>query len=203
MGFVVQHNQTTTPASAERVKNFISSLESQGWDNMETLLRFLEKHHQVITPYRDSDAFVLATSNFINSAEVFDRYVIINASRLTFIRLRPAMRDIEILQVEPVISKALADQLRLQQRSGELSEANKQILPYVQGAVAHFVAARELSRVKSEHYGGHYLAQVKRMLDKNPDAYPLYKESEQYIEGKSGYALYDNHEDSNLFSFSG
>jgi hypothetical protein len=203
MGFVVQQNQTSSPASAERVKKMVESLEAQGWDNMETLLRYLEKHHATITSYKDSDAFVLSTRNLINSAETFDRFVNIEASRLKFIKLRPAMDDVELIHIEPVISVALADELRTQLREANLTDDNKKLLALLQRAIANLVAAREMKREKAEFYGNHYLAEAKKLLDKDPDKYPLYKESEQYVADKTGYALYENTEESKTFTFGG
>ncbi len=203
MGFVVQQNQTSSPASAERVKKMVESLEAQGWDNMETLLRYLEKHHATITSYKDSDAFVLSTRNLINSAETFDRFVNIEASRLKFIKLRPAMDDVELIHIEPVISVALADELRTQLREANLTDDNKKLLALLQRAIANLVAAREMKREKAEFYGNHYLAEAKKLLDKDPDKYPLYKESEQYVADKTGYALHENIEESKTFTFGG
>ncbi|MBE0663743.1 MAG: hypothetical protein IH597_14910 [Bacteroidales bacterium] len=203
MGFVVQQNSNTTPASAERVKKAVESYESQGWDNMETLLRYLEKHHAIITSYKDSDAFVLATRNLINTAEVFDRYVNIEASRLKFIKLRPAMDDVELINIEPVISVALADALRTQQRENSLTDDNKKLLPILQRAIANLVAAREMKKEGAEHYGNHYLVEAKKLLDKDPDKYPLYKESEQYVATKTGYAYHENTEEAKNFVFGG
>lgn len=201
MGFVVQQNQNTTPASAERVKKMVESLESQGYDNLETLLRFLEKHHSIITPYASSEAFALATNNLINSADVFDRYVNINASRLTFIKLRSAISDVEIIHVEPVISPELAAELRLEQLKGELSDDNQKLLLILQRAIANLVSARELNKPEGERYGNHYLAEAKKLIDKDPAKYPAYASSAQYVENKTGYALYENTEDSKTFSF--
>ena len=203
MGFVVQQNQTTTPASAERVKKLVESLESQGWDNMETLLRYLEKHHAIITSYKDSDAFVLATRNLINSAEVFDRYVNIEASRLKFIKLRPSMDDVELIHIEPVISVALADELRKQQREASLTGDNKKLLTILQRSIANLVGAREMKREGAGRYGEHYLAEARKLLDKDPDKYPLYKESDQYVATKTGYAYHENTEEAKTFAFGG
>ena len=201
MGFVVQQNNTTTPASAERVRKMVESLESQGWDNLETLLRYLEKNQATITSYKDTDAFVLANNNLINSAEVFDRFINIESSRLAFIRLRPAMDDVELIHIEPVISHELAEELRLQQRTNILTSDNKALLVILQRAVANLVAARELKKEGAERYGEHYLAEAKKLLDKDPDKYPLYKASEQYVSDKTGYTLYENTEEATTFSF--
>jgi hypothetical protein len=203
MGFVVQQNQNTSPASAERVKKLVESLETQGWNNMETLLRFLEKHQSVIESYKNSDAFVMAHGNLINSAEVFDRYVNIDSSRLTFIKLKAAMDDVEIIHIEPVISAELADELRNQQRNSELSDANKKLLLILQRSVANLVAARELKKDGADKYGIHYLAEAKKLIDKFPDDYPLYKESAQYVVNKTSYSLHENSDDSKTFVFGG
>ena len=231
MGFVVTDATGSTPASAERVRKLVEAYLSQGYDNLETLLRYLEKEHQKIASYKDSEAFVLANGNLINSAEKFDRIVSIGGSRRMFISLKPEMDNIERLVIEPVISPQMADILRDQIRNNNLSDDNKKLLDLLQRSLAHLVMAEVLtpdtfsdvkakpakasgSRYQSDDdafferkerlkgVGNNYLAWVKRLLEQTPDKYPEYKESEQFVE-KRTYSTYDNskEDDNRIFVF--
>ena len=232
LGFVVTGmSDNTAPASAERVKNAVQAYLHQGYDNLETLLRFLEKHHHVIASYKDSEAFVLSNRNFINSAEQFDRIVPIAGSRMRFIELKAEMDNIEKFFIEPVISTELSDRIKEQIRGNTLSPPNKTLLDLIRRAVANLVIAETLSgtsipryrisggRITEEKsqgdpsaifetkerlsgYGKNYLAWIKRTLDKDPDAYPEYKQSAQYVELRS-YSGYENTDDpeNSLFIF--
>lgn len=231
MGFVVTDATGSSPASAERVRKLVEAYDTQGYDNLETLLRYLEKNHQHIDSYKESEAFVLANANLINSAETFNRIVFIGGSRRRFISLKPEMDNIERLVIEPVISIAMADKLRGEIRNNNLTADNKKLLDLLQRALAHLVIADDItiddvpgavtrkrsggSPSKSDEQalfdrkqllrgsGNNYLAWVKRLLEKDPDKYPEYKSSEQFVETRT-YSSYDNSsdtEDKTIFIF--
>ncbi|MBW6491871.1 MAG: hypothetical protein K0B15_11835 [Lentimicrobium sp.] len=195
-GFGVVSNQNIAPASKERVNRFVSSLESDGWDAIETLLRFLELNKDDYPGWENSDAYTLQLRNFINSAEEFDKYVNINKSRLRFMNFRNIMDDIEILKIEPVISKPLADLIRDEIRSNTLQQQHHVILPMIKRAIANYVAASEID-LKHKLTADHYLAEVRKILDATPEAYPLYQLS-LFIADRS-YQSYENSEDNAFF----
>ncbi len=223
MGFVVTDSTGSAPASAERVRKLVEAYLSQGYDNLETLLRYLEKHHQVIDSYKESEAFVLANGNLINSADKFDRIVSIRGSRRRFISMKPEMDNIERLVIEPLISPAMADVLREQLRKNTLTDDNLKLIDLLQRALAHLVMAETITmddisdvRIKTGTHssalvepdkqtlferkermrgvGNNYLAWVKRMLEQTPDKYPEYKNSEQFVENRT-YSTHDNSKD--------
>jgi len=195
-GFGVVSNQTLAPASKDRVNRFVAALEADGWDAVESLIRFLEMNAIDYPLWTESDAYTMAMRNFINSAEEFDRFVDIGKNRLKFARLRNRMDDVEILRIEPVISKPLADLIKLQLRTDALTEDNAVLLAVIRRALANLVAGEELNP-KFSATGEQYLSQVRRVLDKNPQAYPLYAES-IYVADKS-YQNFENTEDLTFF----
>lgn len=210
MGFVVTHSQNAAPASAQRVENARNAFLEGGYDNLETLLRFLESKHAAIDSYKDSEAFVLEFSNLINSAGEFDSIVPISKSRLNFIALRSELQDIKNLVIEPAISPELFAQLVDQKRSLSLCPDNKKLLALLQKAMAYMALANTMdesnalshlspmltsnkkdvfSRATLKQakerllgYGRNYLAGAKKLLDKYPEKYPLYKNSEQFAQ---------------------
>ncbi len=195
-GFGVVSNQNLAPASKDRVNRFVASLEADGWDAVETLLRFLEMNAEEYPSWTESDAYTMQCRNFINSAEEFDKYVNIGKSRLKFMNFRTVMDNIEILQIEPVISKGLADLIREEVRSGDISEENKVLLPYLKRAVANYVAASEIDP-KYKLTADHYLGEVRRILDANPVNYPLYQQT-VYVADKT-YQAFENTDDNAFF----
>jgi len=201
-GFAVISNQNLTPASAERVKNFRAAMEQTGFGRIETLLRFLEQHQYNYPGWAASDAYSQSTRNFINTAEMFDSIVNIEQSRLRFMRMRPTMDNVEILQVEPVISKALADVIRDQVRSSELTADNEALLIPLRRAVAYLTAGIEIDP-KFTQTGIAFLSEAKKVIDANPEDYPEYYTSDCYDSTKTGYAGYENTEDSTVFQFGG
>jgi hypothetical protein len=209
MGFVVQSNTTTAPASAQRVENARNAFLEMGYNNIETLLRYLEKHHNTIESYKDSEAYVFANNNYINSTAVFDSIVPINNSRLKFIELKPEMNNIESLLIDPLISKELGDHLRTRIRNKQLSAPEKKLLDIIQRTVAHQAVANIIDnpdeakkKERMTDYARNYFARIKQLLDKNPDDYPLYKESDNYVE-EHQYKHFDYNDDESSFYVAG
>jgi hypothetical protein len=202
-GFQVIMNQNMAPASAERVKKFTEGLEVQGYDCIETMLRFLEAKVDQYPSWKSSEAYTRELRNFINSAEEFNKYVNIGSSRLTFLRWRNTIDNVEILQVDPVISPDLASKIRLQIQEKEVSDANKKILPYLCRAVANFAASVELQDPKFERLGEHYLGEARKIMDASVDDYPEYKASTAYSTTRTSYAPYENSSDTGFFVFGG
>ena len=202
-GFVVIMNQNMAPASAERVKKFTEGLEIQGYDCLETMLRFLEAKVDQYPSWKSSEAYTRELRNFINSAEEFDKYVSINSSRLTFLKWRNTIDNVELLQVDPVISTALADKIREQIRKKDVSAANKKILPYLCRAVANHTAAVELKDAKFERLAEHFLGEARKIMDASVDDYPEYKASTAYSSTRTSYAPYENNADTGFFVFGG
>jgi hypothetical protein len=212
MGFVVTHSQNAAPASAQRVKAAVDAALSQGYDRLETMLRFLEKYHSHIPSYKDSEARVLETSNIINSATEFDQIVPISKSRLRFIALKPEMRNIKKLVLEPLIGSELFSQLVEEKNSLSLSPENLKLLKMLQPALAYMAVANTMDESNAHihlspmlsgntakalppntvlsaidrfrDYGRNYLSGALKLLQLHPDNYPAYKNSKQYVDNQ-------------------
>jgi len=201
-GFAVVSNTNLAPASAERVKNFRASMEQTGFGRIETLLRFLEQYQYNYPGWAASDAYSQSTRNFINTAEMFDGIVPIEASRLRFMRMRPTMDNVELLQIESVISKELADVIRDQVRDSDLTPDNETLLILIRRAVAYLTAGIEIDS-KYTQTGVSFLSEVKKVLDANPEDYPEYYTSDCYDSTKTSNAAFENSKDDTLFVFGG
>lgn len=195
-GFGVVSNQTLAPASKDRVNRFVENLEHEGWDAVEMLLRFLETNSSEYPQWAESDAYTMQLRNFINSAEEFDKYVNIGKSRLKFRNMRNTMDNVELLQVIPVISAPLANTIKSAMQSGRPSEAITNLMPMLCRAVANLTAAQDIDP-KYKLTGEHYLSEVRKILDQNPDSYPDYRDS-IYVAERT-YERFENSEDYGFF----
>ena len=229
MGFVVQHNDSTTPASAQRVQAAQDSFLSLGYDSMELLLELLEASAQKIPSYKNIEAHVLAHEHFINSAKDFDRILSIGKSRLRFISLKKEMTNIEKLSVEPIISSNLAHSIKEQLRQGTLTPENKRIAEIIKRACAYLAVANTLTlenvldyiqphqrhsrsttdaltavlnntRERMLAYGKAYLGAVRKILKDHPQDYPLYMDSPVY-DPDPKMSSFENNEDNRFFVF--
>lgn len=199
---VISNNSTLVPASAERVKKFRESIEETGYARVETMLRYLEENKASYPTWASSDACTLAIRNLVNSTEVFDKILNINQSRLTFQKLRPELDNVEVLQIEPVISTDFADELREQVAADEVTADNTPVLTMLRKAVVYLTAGIAID-AKYTARGNQFLAEAKKILDASPDTYPLYRDSDCYDDTKTSYSAFENLEENQTFVFGG
>lgn len=197
-GLAVVSNPNLAPASTDRRNNLLQNCQDNAWDNMETLLEFLEENINDYPNWETSDAYSTQYQLLISSARRFNELYPINRSRLTYLDWRHIMKDVELLQMEPVVSKKMMDELKEQLKVDSLSEDNELILEKLQKALAYLTVAE----IKDEKYrvkGMHYLMMVKAIMDAAPDDYATYASSDVYDADVTTYQRYENTSDSNLF----
>ena len=199
-GFAVVSTANLAPASAERVKNFRASMEQTGFDRLESMLRFLETNKDHYPTWVNSEGYSYSTSNFIIHADMFDQLVPISQSRLRFQQLRATMDNVELLQIEPVISAGLALEIHKQIQANSFTDPVRAILPLIRRATAYLTAGIDIDP-KFKGMGDMYLSKVKQHLDDNIESFPLYKESDCYNSEKTSYSNFNNQADSSFFVF--
>jgi len=200
-GFAVIANQNLSPASQARVESLRSNMLQQGWDAVEELLRFLEEGQESYADWVSSEGYTETFSNFVRNAAEFTKIVNINGSRLKFQELRPLMDNVDMLQIEPAISKDLADEIRTQLQDGELEPEIEKIFPMLQRAEANLAAFDAGMGDQYRILGLNFLALVKRIIDENIEDYPIYAESDVYTASRTAYNTFDNEEDNKIFVF--
>lgn len=220
MGFVVQHNNNTTPASAQRVQNAREAFLNLGYSTLEEILQLLEKNQNTITSYTNAPTKVNATG-FVRNTIHYNQVVFIKNSRLRFIELKPAIQNIEKLYIEPIISTELYNDINTQISNQNISEPDAKLLDACRRAIVFRVAAEEikndLQSIKQNQvaeannvnadrgqqyltYSANYISLVKQLLDSNPDNYPLYKNSSAYVETRTT-PPFNNQDDDNENAF--
>lgn len=207
-GFVVANTGNISPASKDRVSTFRQSLESLAWDAVESLLKFLEKNKEDYDFWTESDAYTIQTGLFINTAEEFNKHVNIDDSVLKFLEMKQTIEDVEFLSVYPEISSELAEGIKEEIKSDDVSDSNKKILPYIKKAVANLTAYECGMGDRFNKTGRHYLMEAKKIIDATPSDYPLYASSATYlsqIESASAtpYQRIENSEESSIFIMGG
>lgn len=201
-GFAVIMNQNLAPASTARVQSFVDSMLNLGWNEVEQMLRFLEKNKANYSSWTSSSAYTEFTGSFITTAVEFDKIIRIDQSRLKFMQLKPIMDDVELLRIEPVISKAMADDIKAKVITGILGTYSN-ILPMIKRAVANFTFFADTKDKKYEELGDAYLSEVKLVIDATPTDYPLYAASTNYDADKTSYKSFENKEDNKFFVMGG
>lgn len=172
-GFVVTRNDNQAPASPERVQKLQEQTAKKLSDAIEDLLEYLEDHADYHDEWKGSPAYTLLSDTYILTLKDFRRYAQFEGNRLTFLAARPRMMDAIHLEIGPVISPDLSDQIIEQLRDGDLTAENKAILENLRFAFANFtVGNKEVARS--------YLMKVRKVILKAPDTYPAFRDSELY-----------------------
>lgn len=205
-GYVVTMNQNMAPASPERIRKLNESLEQNGYDNIEAMLQFLEANADNYPSWKNSDAYTLHLSNYVNSATEFSKIVFTNASRLQFIRMREHLNNVEVLTIDPAISEAMATRVRTEMK-GTISAPVAAILPAIKKASVNLAYAASLQggagHQQYQKLGEAYLMSVVRLMEGNITNYPEFAASTQYVESRTNYQSYENTEDSGIHVFGG
>lgn len=199
-GFGVVESSNIAPASENRVNKFMASLEQLAWDNMEEMIRFLEEKKDDYPLWVSSSAFTLETKNLINSATLFNKFVDIDQSRLTFHRLRQTLTNVEQMYVKPMISEAQFDVFVEKIRDNEpFDEIEKAALTHLQAFVANKAAHLALQR-ETLDVAQFHLVEARDLMNRNPDEFPKFKDSDKYLGNTKPYKPYENTDDSGIFS---
>lgn len=202
-GFAVVQNQNLAPASRDRVQNFMNSMLELGFNEIETMLRFLESNKANYSTWTASTAYTEYYGNLIINAVDFDKIIRIDQSRLRFMKLKPLMDNVEMLRIEPVISKAMSDDIKDKAKLGTLTAAYNAIRPLLQRAVANYTMFEDTGEKKYQEMGDAFLAEVKLVIDGTPADYPLYTASNCYDDEKTSYSNFENLEENKIFSAGG
>ena len=220
-GIAVIMNQNLAPASSDRVKKYDHSNEKRAWDNIETLIRFLEANESDYDTWVDSSAYTLAKRNLVNSALEFDAILNIDKSSLYFSRIRSLLDDADLLFIKPSISAELFATILEEVQAGDISAEIEAILPYLQRAEVFYAAGEGIDSSKYENAGlsqiflerdmamysrkaEQYLGEARKIIDLNPDDYPDYRDSDVYVglndDSETDYTVFDNtDEDNHIF----
>ena len=205
-GFGIVSNGNIVPASDSKIVAFRAALEMEGWDLIETMLKFLEEHVGDYTSWVDSDGYTTCYDTFIINADQFDSIIKINQSRLEFQNLISDMKNVELMRIEPTISSGFATAIKDEIKSGDISERVTAVLPLIRRAIAFYTYAdyrRSPLLVRDQHtnLADSYLEQVKLILDGSPDVYTEYAASSSYNAANVSDMRYDNKGDSSIFVF--
>jgi hypothetical protein len=179
-GFVVARNENQAPASPERVAKLLASIETKLSDAIEDLLEFLEvkapefdEAVDISAAWLDSPTYTMLTDTFIPTVRMFRRYAPFPGSRLEWIAKHPAMMNVIQLQMWPILSQELCDEIITELRESYLSAASEEIIQNIRYAYALLVAGET-------DPGMSYLYRVRKYIIANIDSYSTFENSAMY-----------------------
>ncbi len=113
-------------------------LYRQGYNAVETLLRFLESQKADYTLWAESSAYTLSRRYFITGADDFQQYYNINRSRRTYQAMMYIMERLETLVIEEQLGEAFIAALKA--KTNLLPQEIK-FLRYLKAGIANLVIA--------------------------------------------------------------
>uniref|UniRef100_UPI004048B10A DUF6712 family protein n=1 Tax=Roseivirga sp. TaxID=1964215 RepID=UPI004048B10A len=109
---------------------------------LDMALKYMEDNKASFAAWVGSDAYTEFTDLFIHTAGEYNKFVRIQDSRRTFVRLVPFMEDIENSLIKKTIGDNLFDVLKTEDAAGTLSEANLILVKLIKEAVANMAMAQ-------------------------------------------------------------
>jgi hypothetical protein len=220
-GIGVVQNANLVPASEKRVSNLRESTLQMAYDNIETLLVFLEENKADYPTWVASEAYTVNAGLIINSASDFNKFVNIDNSRLTYMRLQQTINNVELLIIGPAISATMLADIKAEIAAGTVSAKYTAILDNIKRSIANYTIANadidtsnlpnnnavvSIEPNKLEKYkllGETYLVAVRKVLDAAPTTYTLYAASDAYDSTLTDYSKYENTAESTNYVFGG
>lgn len=174
-GFAVASNTNLAPASTARVNALKDGLNDALTDRIESLLQYLEVSESYHTVWKTSKAYTLVYDSYIFNLTDFRRFAPFAGNRLAFIAAKPTMQLAIHLNIEPVISPELSEEIIEQLRDDDLNADNANIIDNLRYAYAYFT-------IGDEKIGTSFLNRVRKTIMKDVDLYPAFKASDVYAQ---------------------
>lgn len=146
-GHTVTRTTTVAPASDEKVKRAEMSAEYRGWQNLEYLIVYLESKKSDFPEWGKSHYCQIQQSKYFSSAVEFQELGMVNISnsRLTYEKLLPLIRRIEITEIANLVSVDIPDISQT-----DIDGKTKKLISYIRPYIASRVAALYTSQASKE-----------------------------------------------------
>jgi len=217
-GLTVTTNNNTVAASKDRTDKVLDTTLTDAWDAIDYLLEYLERNSghflddQGGELWKESRWYWQQTGLLIFTAGEFESAgVYLEKRRRKFIQLLPSMRLIERSYIRPAIGEKQTDEIIRRKMSDQLTDADREVLPLLQSALALYTKAYDPELNKPEDTHGYNslgatkmaaenLMRAMRTMKGNREDYPFFPGNEP-DRVKTEYATTDS--DSPFFLLSG
>jgi hypothetical protein len=136
-----------TKASKEDKEFHRETFWLEGFASIDEMLQILEENQTTFTQWASSTAFSQLKNSFVYSTAIYNIFVDINNSRRTFMRLKPAIYQLELYGIPQVINTTLKAQLLDKYITGTtLTALEKQIIELLQGFICNWSMAQTLKK---------------------------------------------------------
>lgn len=132
------------PASEARTEKLKISLKRRGLRSVDRMIGFLELNKADFPTWTSSSAYADGKEYFINTTAEFQNYHDISNSRFLFIKMLPAMQQVEEQSILEVLCQELFDLIKTEIKAGTVSANNLILLKMIQPAVANITFSKSV-----------------------------------------------------------
>lgn len=144
-GFQMLSSETHKQAFAWMKNDAKAYLAQFGYHMVDEMLAFMEANKDDYPLWTaDEKAYSFNKRHLVPSAVIFNNFLNINESQLTFMAMQPVMSRIEAFRIAPSIGAGLYNSIKEEIKSNNVSEDSMALLNYLQPALVYFTAARAL-----------------------------------------------------------
>lgn len=141
MGFQRIESERSKSLYKYQEDNLREYYRTAGFNALDDILLFMEEREEHFLEWKMSPQWTVFRQMFIPTAREFDRMVHINASRLTFLRLRPHMALVENTRIRPLLGEGIYREIKAGMLLAEPPAKVTAILEPVRQAVAFLSSA--------------------------------------------------------------
>jgi hypothetical protein len=139
--------------------------KAKGFNALDDILVFLEKHISVFTQYSNTTAYRNRRLSIVPDAETINQFIPIERSRLVYLRFAPHLQFIEQTQLPGLIGQSLVDTLKGETLSAQLTKVRELLRP----VVLFKAAARLIRHTGSVTDRGLYFSSVQAVASGNDE----------------------------------
>lgn len=144
-GISRKKNANFESAYTNQINQLLAEHYEQGYNNLETLLEYLEENKADFPEWTTSDQYLNNKQYFINSFKEFESVYPIMRGRYTFTNLLPVIGEVEMLEIAPELGEYFAE-LKQSMQDDDLSAKEKTMLVDLKKAIVYFTIAASIQK---------------------------------------------------------
>jgi len=115
--------------------------KSTGFNTLDEILSFMHLNTEVFTAYAASSEYTRFKTSFFKSVADFDTVYFINASNLTFRRLKQYIKLTEDFELKKLFGATLWEYIKTEMASDDPAEKVTALIPYIKNPLAYLAVA--------------------------------------------------------------
>ncbi len=141
-GFHRQETDTEKGLYKYQEEAIKSGFRSNGFNSLDTMLEYIEKHMDVFILFKTSANYTLRKSSIIPDTKTFDKIFDINNSRLVYLKLCRFIKEVEDFDIGALLGSDLYALLKAEILKDSPDPKILTLIPYVRSPLAYLAVSR-------------------------------------------------------------